>query len=139
MSTNQKKVFGDLPEAQEQAYTAEAESRWGSTVKESVKLWKSYSAEKQQQIKDEGNVIYTDLVAAMDQGAESETVQAIIARWHQHLRYFYEPTLEILEGLGHGYNNDPAFNATFTAIHPDLPAFLEAAITHYFETLLIGA
>jgi len=139
MSSKQKQVFGDTSEEQKQEYADEAARRWDpKTVKESMRLWKSYSPEKKQAIKDEGNVIYTDLIAAMEQGAESAVVQAIIARWHQHIRYFYEPTLEILEGLGHGYNNDPAFNATFTALHPDLPAFLEAAITHYVMTLLIG-
>lgn len=131
-----KPVLGNWSEADEDRYTEEAARRWdAATVRQSAKLWKSYSAEKKQQIKDEGGAIYTDLVAVMDQGAQSKTVQAIVARWHQHLRYFYEPTPEILGGLGHLYNSDPAFMATFTAIHPDLPAFLKAAITRYVETL----
>ncbi len=133
---SKQQVFGQMTEAQEDQLTDEAARRWDEqTVRQSQKLWKSYSAEKQQQIKDEGNAVYTDLLAAMEQGAQSAAVQAILARWHQHLRYFYEPTPEILAGLGHGYNNDPAFHATFAALHPDLPAFLEVAITHYVETL----
>ncbi len=133
---SKKQVFGQMTEAQEDQLTDEAARRWDEpTVRQSQKLWKSYSAEKQQQIKDEGNAVYTDLLAAMDQGAESAGVQALLTRWHQHLRYFYEPTPEILAGLGHGYNNDPAFHATFAALHPDLPAFLEVAITHYVERL----
>ena len=133
---SKQQVFGQMTEAQEDQFTDEAARRWDEqTVRQSQKLWKSYSAEKQQQIKDEGNAVYTDLLAAMDQGAQSAAVQAILARWHQHLRYFYEPTPEILAGLGHGYNNDPAFHATFAALHPDLPAFLEVAITHYVGTL----
>ena len=62
-------------------------------------------------------------------------VQAVLVRWHQHLRYFYEPTLEILRGLGNTYNDHPGFNATFTAIHPDLPPFLQQAINHYVDVL----
>lgn len=133
---SKKQVFGDLSPEQEQAYADEAARRWDAEkVRESNRLWKSYSAEKKQQIKDEGNAIYTEIVAAMDQDAGSAAVQALIARWHQHLRYFYEPTPEILRGLGQGYNSDPAFHATFAALHPDLPAFLEAAITQYVDAL----
>jgi hypothetical protein len=33
------------------------------------------------------------------------------------------------------YDEHPEFNAFFTAIHPDLPAFLKAAITHYVDVI----
>jgi hypothetical protein len=58
-----------------------------------------------------------------------------LKRWHQHLRYFYEPTLEILRGLGEMYHDHPDFHATFTKIHPDLPAFLKQAIAIYVDDL----
>ena len=38
-----------------------------------------------------------------------------------------------LRGLGQGYANDPAFRAKFEAMHPDLPDFLQAAITVYCD------
>lgn len=133
---SKKPTFGNWTEAEEDQYTDEAARRWDEkTVRQSQKLWKSYSAEKKQQIKEEGGAIYVDLAAAMPQGAENAAVQAIIARWHQHLRYFYEPTPEILAGLGHLYTSDPAFAANIGAVHPDLPAFMEVAITHYVEQL----
>jgi hypothetical protein len=49
--------------------------------------------------------------------------------------HFYEPSLEVLRGLGHAYNEDPRFNAFFSAIHPDLPPFLQEAIAHYVDVL----
>ena len=52
---------------------------------------------------------------------------------------FYEPSLEVLRGLGNAYNDHPDFNATFTAMHPDLPAFLQKAVTHYVDVLEIEA
>jgi hypothetical protein len=61
-------------------------------------------------------------------GPTSPEVQAILVHWHQHMRYFYEPSLEVLKGLGDMYHDHPDFNATFTAMHPDLPAFLKEAI-----------
>jgi hypothetical protein len=51
------------------------------------------------------------------------------------MHYFYEPSIEVLGGLGDMYHDHPDFNATFTAIHPDLPAFLKEAIAHYVDVL----
>jgi hypothetical protein len=62
-------------------------------------------------------------------------VQAVVGRWHQHLRAFYEPTPAILRGLGQAYAEEPRFSAFFAAIHPDLPAFLGQAIDAYVDTL----
>jgi hypothetical protein len=56
-------------------------------------------------------------------------------RWQHHLRYFYEPTLDILRGLGEAYNSHPDFITFFQALHPDLPGYLQAAITRYVDDL----
>jgi DNA-binding transcriptional MerR regulator len=131
-----KQIFGGFSEEEEKRYTEEAAQLYGEEpVRQSAKLWNSYSAEKKDQIKAEGGAIYRDLVAAMSGGPKSAETQAILVRWHQHLRYFYEPTVEILRGLGHLYNQSPEFNANFQAMHPDLPPFLEEAIGHYCDTL----
>ena len=63
----------------------------------------------------------------------SDEAQAIVARWHVHLRYFYEPTPEVLRGLGQLYNQHPDFIATFQQFHADLPGYLEQAITCYCD------
>ena len=68
-------------------------------------------------------------------GADSERTQAILARWHQHLRAFYEPSLETLAGLGHTYEHDPELRASFAAIHPDLPPFIAKAVAAYVAAL----
>jgi hypothetical protein len=104
-------------------------------VKESTRLWNSYSDAKKAEIMTEGSVVYQDIVANMDKGPQSPEVQAALVRWHQHLRYFYEPTPEVLAGLGDMYHDSPDFNTTFTAMHPDLPAFLKKAIAYYVGNL----
>ena len=136
---SKKQLFSGFSEEKQKQYEAEiaTDPRYDQNkVKESQRNWKSYSAEKKEQIRVEGGAIYTDLIAAMDKGADSPEVQAIMARWHQHLRYFYEPTPEILRGLGQMYNQHPDFIATFQQMHPDLPAFLEQAVTHYCDVLV---
>lgn len=133
MST--KKIFeGFTPEKQKQ-YEQEAIQNYGETARQSIKLWNSYTEQQKEQVKQEGSAIYLDIVSNMAKGAQSQEVQAILGRWHQHMRYFYEPSIETLRGLGEMYYDHPDFNATFTAIHPDLPAFLKAAIAVYVDTL----
>ena len=104
-------------------------------MKPSIQQWNSYSQERQAQIKQEGHDIYVGIADHMTKGAHSAEVQALLGQWHQHLRHFYEPSLARLRGLGDMYHDSPDFNATFTAIHPDLPAFLQTAINHYVDNL----
>jgi len=136
--SSKKRLFEGLSDEKQKQYEQEIASdpRYDQDkVKESARLWKSYSAEKKQQIVEEGEQVYRDLLEVMDKGPASAEVQVILVRWHQHLRYFYEPTPEILRGLGHLYNEHPDFIANFQKIHPDLPGFLETAISHYCDAL----
>jgi DNA-binding transcriptional MerR regulator len=134
--SKKKKIFEGFSEEKQAQYQEEATRRYGAeTVAQSVKLWNSYSEQQKRQIRDEGGAIYLDFVDAMPSGSRSEQTQAIVVRWHEHLRYFYEPSIEVLGGLGQTYRDDPDFRAFFTAIHPDLPDFLAEAIAIYADRL----
>lgn len=136
VNMSDKNVFRGFSEEQQKAYEKQATEQWGEArVQPSVKLWNSYGKARQQEIMEEGSRNYTDIVSEMDKEPESAEVQTIVKRWHQHLYYFYEPSLEVLRGLGNTYNDHPDFNATFTAIHPDLPSFLQKAINYYVDQL----
>ena len=135
VNMNDKKLFEGFSPEKEKQYSEEAVNLWGDTARQSINLWKSYSEEKKQQIMQESNAIYTEIIANMSRGVDSAPVQAALADWHQHMRSFYEPTPEMLRGLGEMYCDNPDFNATFTAMHPDLPAFLKQAIAIYVERL----
>lgn len=135
---SKKNTITPHSEAQQKYYEREARLEYGPThVNESVKRWASYSKARQDEIMAEGSQIYQDLVEAMKSSrltGESD-VNSILARWHQHIRYFYEPTLEILRGLGELYNTSDEFRATFTKFHPDLPAYLQEKIGLYVDHL----
>ncbi|MBZ0293100.1 MAG: MerR family transcriptional regulator [Anaerolineae bacterium] len=136
--SNKKKLFQAFSDEQQKQYEREARLQYGpENVNESVRRWNNYSNVQKEIIMDEGNEIYTDLVALLEEDAptESAEVQAVMARWHQHLRYFYEPTLEILNGLGLMYNSHPDFIANFKKIHPDLPEYLSASVAQYVDDL----
>mgnify|MGYP002623713057 FL=1 len=121
-------------EAKQKAYAEEAERRWDpKLVRESNQRWNRLSLEEKEAILQEGNQIYSDMIDQLDAEPDSEAVQTIVARWHQHIQHFYEPGLATLRALGQGYAADPAFRATFEAMHPDLPDFLHEAITVYCD------
>jgi len=127
-----EELFAGFSEEKQKEYEKVVQVRYGEQpLKESQRRWSSYSAPQKQKIRDEGNALYRDLVAAIPYGPASPEAQAGIARWHEHMRYFYEPTPQILLGLADMYNEDPDFAATFQRIHPELAAFMRQAIQHY--------
>ena len=123
--------FAGFSEDKQKQYEEEIRQRYGEKAFEGVTDWNSYSPEQKARIKAESEAIYHNLVENMDKGYTSPEVQQIIARWRQHLRYFYEPSTERLLGLGQMYTEHPEFVATFSAMHPALPEFLNKAIQYY--------
>ncbi len=106
-------------------------------VNESVQRWNSYTQEQKDAILAEGDAIYADMATALsdDLSATDPDVQAILGRWHQHLRNFYEPSIDLLRGLGETYATDERFRATFEQFHPQLPDYLKDAIIEYVDEL----
>ncbi|NWF71334.1 MAG: MerR family transcriptional regulator [Chloroflexi bacterium] len=133
-----KRMFEAFSEEKQKDYEREARLQYGpDLVNQSIKRWKSYTQAQKDAIMAEGNQIYNQLTDALEAGtaATDERVQAILVRWHNHIRYFYEPTLEILRGLGQHYEANPDFAANFQKLHPDLPGYLREGITQYVDTL----
>jgi len=133
-----KKLFQGFTPEEEAHYTRLARLQYDpQIVDQSIKLWKSYTKVQQDIILAEGNQIYVDLADTLVAGksAQSAEVQAILPRWQAHLHYFYEPTLEILRGLGETYSADPTFAANFRKIQTDLPEYLTEAITCFVDDL----
>jgi DNA-binding transcriptional MerR regulator len=129
---SQKQLFAAFSEEEEQKFAKEAEQMYDpAIVKASHKKWKSYTKEDKQRIGDEGNAIYTDLLAAMPKGAASPQVQACIARWHRHMQYFWSPNDAQLVGLADLYNDDPRFRANYDKIDPHLAGFMREAVKVY--------
>jgi DNA-binding transcriptional MerR regulator len=132
LEMNQKNFFEGFSEEKQKEYEQEARQRYGdASVQESVDRWNRYTPEQKAKIKAESEAIYRDVLANMDRGYDSAEVQQAIARWHQHLRYFYEPSYERLMGLAQLYTEHPDFVATYQKMHPDMPQFLYKAIEYY--------
>ncbi|MBA3874417.1 MAG: MerR family transcriptional regulator [Anaerolineae bacterium] len=135
---SKRQLFEGFSDDKQKDYEREARLTYGpDKVNESVKRWKGYTTAQKEAIGIEGNQVYNDIVDAIETGKQpnSEDVQAILKRWHQHLRYFYEPTLDILRGLGELYNSHPGFIENFAKIHPDLGEFMREGINQYVDDL----
>ncbi len=131
---NPRKLFAGFTEEEQEQLAKEAAERWdGETVKTSNRTWKSYTADEKKRILSEGNAVYSDLVAVRAKGAASKEVQAVIARWHAHLRYFWSPSDEQLLGLAELYNDDPRFRANYDRFEPGLSEFMREAVKVYVK------
>lgn len=132
MTMSDKAYFEGFSEEEQEKYALEAEELYGAeSVRESNRKWKAYPAAKKEAIMAEGKAVYTDMIAAMPQGAASRDVQAIVERWRKHLEYFWTPNLDQLLALANGYNDDPRFKANFDKMHPGLAKFMREAVTIY--------
>ena len=138
IAMSEKNLFTGFSEAEQARYEEEAVANWGEMAAKSIKRWHQYGQTRQAEILAEGSAIYEEIAANMAAGPDSEIIQALLGRWHKHLRYFYEPTPEILAGLGNTYHDHPDFKATFTRIDPAMPAFLKEAIAIYVSALEPG-
>ena len=132
-----KKDFMDaFDDATQKKYEEEAMQRWDhKLVSGANDRWRSYSEARQQAILEEAEEIYREIAASMSKGHDSDVVQAAVARWHQNLCNFYEPTPEILRGLGQMYAADARFADKFSTLDQNLPQFLKKAISFYCEGL----
>jgi DNA-binding transcriptional MerR regulator len=125
-------LFEGFDEARQEQYEQEVSQLYGDAkVKESRQRWQSYSAEQKARIQAEGGAIYRELAELIGVDPASAEVQQLIARWHEHIRAFYEPTPEILLSLGNMYAEHPDFAAFYQRLHPELPEFLRQAIVYY--------
>lgn len=133
-----KKLFGGFSEEKQKDYERQLRLRYGpDTVAESVRNWNSYSETEKQGIMDQGNALYAEIVRAIedDKSPGGNRVQALMERWHQHIRHFYEPTTEVLRGLADLYTTHPDFIANFAKLHPKLGDFVKESITVYVDAL----
>jgi MerR family transcriptional regulator, thiopeptide resistance regulator len=129
-------MFAGFSEEQQEAYAKEAEQLYDpELVRESNRRWKGYSKAEQQAAMQEMGQVYTDLAALSSRDPADPAVQAVMARWHQSIRRFYEPTPEILRGLGDLYLQDARFTDTFDRVQPGLAVVMQRAIAVYVDGL----
>jgi DNA-binding transcriptional MerR regulator len=133
---SQKQLFEAFSDEEHEKYAEEAARMYDpEIIRASNRKWKAYSATEKQRILEEGNLLYTDLVAAVPKEADSPEVQAIVERWRRHMDYFWTPDLDQLLALAEGYNATPDFKANFDKIDPRLAVFMKEAASVYVRRM----
>jgi DNA-binding transcriptional MerR regulator len=131
---NAKKLFVGFTDEEQEKYAREAEQLYDpEVVRASNRKWKAYSQAEQQHILEEGGRIITDLAKLMTKDASNPQVQAIVARWHDHMHYFWSPNDDQLLGLADLYNEDPRFKENYERVTPGLAGFMREAIKVYVK------
>ena len=133
-SMNTKGLFEGFSDAEQEKYAREAEQLYDPEImKASNRKWKEYEPKKKEKIISEGKAIYIELAGVMPKGTGSAEVQSLIARWHKHMQYFWNPTDEQLLGLADLYNDDPRFKANYDKVDPKLAGFMREAVKVYVK------
>jgi DNA-binding transcriptional MerR regulator len=122
--------FGDFDPGD---YADEARERWGDTgaYRESMQRTSSYSREDWRRITGEAAAITAAFVDAMERGlpADDPEVQAAVERHRQHMAtWFYEPTLEVYDGLADMWVADQRFARSIDRAREGLAAYQRAAV-----------
>jgi DNA-binding transcriptional MerR regulator len=133
---SKKDFYKGFDEEKQKEYEKQVRERWGDEAMAKTKDWNAYTSAQKNDILAEGNEINLGIIANMEKGYDSPEVQYWIGRWHQAINtHFYECSLEIFEALGHGYVEDPQFNAFYEKMHTGLAVFMEKAMTHYCKVM----
>lgn len=112
--------------------SAEAAERFNpDLVRTSQEHMRSWSKEKLQALKEEGEQIAQELAAVMQLGIESPAVQNLIKRHHALIENYYHVTKEIYQGLGDLYGLDEEFAAFYEKYAIGLADFIRHAIGYY--------
>lgn len=131
-----EEYFDGWTEEKQPEFEKEIREKYGEHAFDGVIDWQTYSKEQQAAIIAEGQANTQAMGDLMDRPPNSPEVQAVVARWHDHLKYFYDPSIERMHGLGQMYVDDPRFTAGYEKVRPGLAQFMKQAIDAYCDRLI---
>jgi hypothetical protein len=124
----------DYDPAQQTAYEKEIQHKYGNEeLKQSQQRWGGYTDIKRREIMAEGSQITQAIFEQMPKGFDHPDVQTLMEQYHHYMNYFYDCSLDVFEGLGQMYHEDPRFRVLYEAKHPDFPVFMMNAMKYYAD------
>ena len=136
MGKKSKRLINYLDDKKQDKMQEEIRQKYGDKkLNECNQNFNSMNKEQQQQMMEECNKIFNKLAVHIHKDPYSEEVRKVLIQWHYWIRNFYEPSMELLRGLGEMYLYAPDFRKVFEAIDPELPDFLPKAINCYVDEL----
>jgi len=132
---NNEEFFEGWTEEKQPEYEKEIREKYGEHAMDEVIDWNSYTKEKKAAIMAEGEANMQSMAFLMYLPPNNPKVQEAVARWHQHMKYFYDPSIERMRGLGQMYVDDPRFNTMYEKVRKGLALFMKQAIDAYCDRL----
>lgn len=131
-----KELYDTFGEDTIKKYADEVKQRWGHTdaYKQSMERSKNATKEDLEKYKKDSDIFMKKVAETADKGATSPEMQELIAQHFDALRMWYEPNLEMYEGLAHMYVDDPRFTAYYEKYKPGLAKIFSDAMLHFIET-----
>jgi len=132
---NQSEYFEGWTEEKQPEFEKEIRQKYGEHAMDNVIDWNSFTKEQKAAIIAEGQANIQAMADLMDQPASSPDVQAVVTRWHQQIKYFYDPSIERMRGLGQMYIENARFMANYENVRIGLALFMKQGIDEYCDSL----
>jgi len=119
---------------QQKAYEQEVREKYGDELwQQSQQRFGSLAKIEQQAILREGQEITRAILNDFEKGFDYPDVQGNIARWHEYMQHFYDCSLDVFEGLGLLYVEDPRFKASYDGQREGFARFMQQAMSLYVK------
>lgn len=133
-SMQDKDFYAGFSEEKQAEYEKEIRAMYGDEpLNTSVRRWNSLSKERQKEMIAKGNQFHQRIADAMPLGYDNPEVVDLMRQYWENMQFFYDVSLDRFEQLGHMYNQDPAFRATYETVKPGLAEFMEQAVVHFVK------
>lgn len=132
---NDEELYDAFNDAEMKQYHEEAKQRWGNTdaYKQSMERVSKMTKAQMDKLKADGKAHLKAIADAMPKGISHPDVQALIAKSHEGINFFYDCSLEMFRNLSNMYVEDPRFKATYENVAPGLAQFMRDAIHYYCD------
>lgn len=133
-----EELYEGFPKDKVESVKRETEELWGHTeaYRQSRKRVAAMTREEFRAVGARGAGIEQKFAELFAAGAapDSPEVSANVGRFAEHLRAFYDPSPEMIAGLGEMYVAHPDFRARYEAMAPGLPEYLRDAFAAWAKS-----
>lgn len=132
-----EELYGNFSKEEMERYNKEAREKWGRTeaFKQSEARVKKMDKEGLKRVLEESGKLTEEIAECMKSGtpSTSEKAQKLIARHYAGLRAFYEPNLELYQGLAEMYVADERFKQNYEKVAKGLAEYLRDGMLEFVK------
>jgi DNA-binding transcriptional MerR regulator len=132
-----EELYGNFSKEEMERYTEEAREKWGKTeaFKQSEARVKKMGKEGLKRVLEESGKITVEIAECLKSGAPatSEKTQKLITKHYAGLRAFYEPNLELYQGLAEMYVVDDRFKQNYEKVAKGLAEYMRDGMMEFVK------